>query len=65
MEWRSPETDEVAHHLMVFWVLFRTSVLTLQVAEPCRDSLEEWTNSLGTATGLSEAPRPVPSQALP
>ena len=53
------------HHLMVFWVLFWTSVLTLQKAEPRLDSLEGWTKSPGMATGSGKALGPVPSQVLP
>ena len=50
---------------MVIWVLFQTSVLTLQIAEPRPDSLEGGTNSPGMATGSGKAPEPVPSQVLP
>ena len=45
------EMNEEAHHLMVIWVLFQTSVLILQIAEPQPDSLEGQTNSPGKATG--------------
>ena len=57
--------NEEAHHLMVIWVLFQTSVLILQIAEPQPDSLEGQTNSPGMATGTGKAPGPVPSQVLP
>ena len=59
------EMNEEVHHLMVIWVLFQTSVLTLQIAEPRPDSLEGGTNSPGMATGSGKAPEPVPSQVLP
>ena len=51
LEQRNPETNKEARHLMVFWVLFRTSVLTLRMAKPQLDSLERWANSPGMATG--------------
>ena len=57
--------NEEAHHLMVIWVLFQTSVLILQIAEPQPDSLEGQTNSPGMATGSGKVPGPVPSQFLP
>ena len=57
--------NEEVHHLMVIRVLFQTSVLTLQIAEPRPDSLEGGTNSPGMATGSGKAPEPVPSQVLP
>ena len=60
-----PETNEEAHHLTVFRVLFQTSVLTLQIAEPQPDSLEGRDNSPTMATGSGKAPGPVPSQVLP
>ena len=50
---------------MVIRVLFQTSVLTLQIAEPPPDSLEGRTNSPGMAIGSGKAPGPVPSQVLP
>ena len=50
---------------MVFWVLFWTSVPTLQKAEPRLDSLEGWANSPGMATGSDKTLGPVSSQVLP
>ena len=55
LEQRNPETNKEARHLMVFWVLFRTSVLTLRMAKPQLDSLEGQTNSPGMATGSVKA----------
>ena len=57
--------NKKVHHLMVFWVLFWTSVPTLQKAEPRLDSLDGWTKSSGMATGSGKALGPVPSQVLP
>ena len=51
--------------LTVFWVLFWTSVPTLQKAEPRLDSLEGWANSPGMATGSDKTLGPVSSQVLP
>ena len=65
MERRNPEMNKEARHLMVFWVLFWTSVLTLWTAKPQLDSLEGQTNSPGMATESGKAPGPVPSQVLP
>ena len=57
--------NKKVHHLMVFWVLFWTSVPTLQKAEPQLYSLDGWTKSPGMATGSGKTPGPVLSQVLP
>ena len=61
----SGETNKEGHHLTVFWVLFCTGVLTLQMAKPWLDSLAGQTNTPGMAIGSGKALGPVPSQVLP
>ena len=54
--------NKEVHHLMVFWVLFQTNVLTLWQPSP---NQTHWRDGPGMATGSGKASRPVPSQVLP